>query len=408
MSSRSGNKRILECIRKISVELAPTLEEIRRHLHENPELSYEEVETTKYLRGWLETTSAEIRTEYADTGVVGVLRGDGQLEGPVVALRGDIDALPVREKTGLPFASKKPGVMHACGHDSHAAITLGAALILSQLKDDLQGTVKIILQPGEEKTPGGASVMVKNGVLADPDVDVIFGIHSEPRLRVGEIGYREGVIMAEADEFFITIKGRGGHGASPHLAVDPIVIAAQVVLALQEICSRMVDPHEQVVVTVGKISGGRTTNVIPEKVKLFGTIRTFKPGLSREVEGMMRRIVHGITSAYGAEFDLHVDHGSPAVINDSETTHFLLRSAQEYFGSKNCHFIEKPSMGGEDFAFYLEKVPGCFFRLGTGNSGKGISAYFHQSKYDIDEDALPLGAGFYAYLAWNYLANNTR
>ncbi len=404
--NNSDSRNIRERIKKISADLAPTLIKIRRRLHEHPELSYQEFETTKYLTRWLKKTSAEIRTEYAETGVVGVLRGSDS--GPVVALRGVIDALPIKETTGLPFASKNPGVMHACGHDSHATMTLGAALILAQLKDELNGSVKIILQPGEEKNPGGASIMVKNGVLTDPDVDVIFGIHSDHRLAVGHIGYREGVAMAAADEFYITIKGKGGHGAFPHLAVDPIVIAAQVVLGLQKIRSRMVDPHDQVVVTVGKISGGKTTNVIPDKVKLIGTIRTFKPGLGQEVDIMMRRMLQGITHAYGAEFDLKVDYGSPALINDKEATHFLLQVGKEYFGRNNCHFTEKPSLGGEDFSFYLEQVPGSFFRIGTGNPEKGISAYFHESKYDIDEAALPMGAGFYAFLAYSYLAKRRK
>ena len=394
---------VLNLIKEKSRAIAPKLVEIRRHLHQNPELSYKEFETSNYLKKWLEPVAMEVRTDYAETGLVGIIQGNKP--GSVVALRGDIDALPIKEQTGLSFASKNKGVMHACGHDSHATVALGAGLILSELKDQLKGCVKIILQPGEEKNPGGASIMVGNGVLKDPDVDVIFGVHSDPRYGVGEIGYRDGATMAEANEFIITIKGKGGHGATPHLTIDPIVIAAHVILSLQNISSRMVDQQDQVVVTVGKVCGGKTANVIPTEVELMGTVRTFKPGLSQDMEAMMRRIVGGITSAYDAENDFKMSYGSPAVINDEEVTQFLLQSAHQYIGENNCHYIEKPSMGAEDFSIYLQEVPGCFFRLGTGNQEKGITSVFHQSTYDIDEDALPIGAGFMAYLAYNYLAN---
>lgn len=399
--TKENQQSVLQLIKDKSNSLASKLVEIRRHLHQNPELSYQEFETTKYLTNFLKPAVDEIRTEYAETGVVGIIQGNQP--GPVVALRGDIDALPIVEETGLPFASKNKGVMHACGHDSHATVALGAGLILSEIKDQLQGTVKIILQPGEEKNPGGASIMVKNGVLKNPDVDVIYGLHSDPRYCVGQIAYREGPVMAEADEFYITIKGTGGHGAAPHLTNDPIVIASNVVISLQKISSRMVDPQDQVVVTVGRMCGGKTTNVIPTEVELMGTVRTFKPGLSRDIEAMMRRIISGITTAYEAEFDFEMNYGSPAVINDKEATQFLYQSAQQYVGEKNCQVIPQPSMGGEDFSFYLQEVPGSFFRLGTGNKEKGITSIFHQSTYTIDEGALPVGAGFMAYLAYNYL-----
>lgn len=401
MARIEENMSIQDRIQQLASDLSPRLIEIRRYLHQNPELSYEEFETTRYLKQCLESTRAEIRTDYADTGVVGIIRGNGT--GKCVALRGDIDALPIVENTGLEFTSKNPGVMHACGHDSHATVVVGAALVLSEIQEELGGTAKIILQPGEEKNPGGASIMVKNGVLKDPDVDVIYGLHSDPRFKVGEVGYREGPAMAEADEFYVTIKGKSGHGASPHLCVDPIVIASQVVTAFQNIRSRLTDPLEPVVVTIGKISGGKTTNVIPDEVEMVGTVRTFRPGLGKEIEVIMRRILEGITHAYGADFRFEMSYGSPSVINDSGATQFLLDSGLEYLGRQNCHFIEKPSLGGEDFAFYLQEVPGCFFRLGTGNPEKGIAALFHQPDYDIDENALSVGAGFMAFLVYNYL-----
>lgn len=392
---------LAKTIKSLAEELRPELVRVRRHLHENPELSYQEFETSAFLRRHLQKAKLEVRTDYAETGAVGILRG--RQEHPVVAIRGDIDALPIEEKTGLPFASKHPGVMHACGHDLHAAAALGAGLILARLRERLPGTVKIILQPGEEKNPGGAAVMIRNGVLKDPDVDVIFGLHSDPRFRAGEMGYKPGMMMAEPDEFYLTIRGKSGHGSAPHLTVDPVVIAAEVVLALQKIPSRMIDPYEHVVVTVGKIAGGYTTNVIPDTVELVGTVRTFRRGLAEEIERLMRRIVSGITAAYGAEFDLRFEYGYPPLINDEKITEFVADRGREYFGEPHCHLIERPSFGGEDFAFYLQHVKGCFFRLGTGNPEKGISAYWHNSAYTVDEDALPAGAGFLAYLAVKYM-----
>ena len=391
-------------ISELCKEISPTLVEIRRHIHQNPELAFNEFETTNYLKSWLEKANIETRTDYSETGVVGLLEGNRR--NPVVALRGDIDALPLEEKTGLPFASKKSEVMHACGHDSHAAVTIGAALILSKLKDELEGSVKFILQPAEEKNPGGAVGMVKNGVLKNPKVDVIWGLHSDPRFQTGEIAYLEGPAMAEPDEFYITIKGKGGHAAKPHETIDPIVIAAEVVLALQKIPSRLVNPIDKIVVTVGKITGGHTTNVIPDSVEITGTVRTFDHKLAQKVEKLMRQIVSGITSAYGADFDLVFDFGYPVVINEKSATQFLVATADEYLGSGKSIKLEQPSFGGEDFGYYLQEVNGSFFRLGTGNPEKGITANWHNSKYTVDEDALSVGAGLYAYLAYKYLKEN--
>lgn len=397
---------IKDQIKQFSDEIFPALVEIRRHIHQNPELSFQEFETTQYLRSHLQKNGVTVLDTYAETGVVGLLTGNRT--NPVVAIRGDIDALPLNEKTGLPFSSLKTGVMHACGHDSHATVIIGAAMILSKLRDQLPGTVKFILQPGEEKSPGGASIMVKNGVLEDPPVDVIFGLHSDPRFRVGDIGYKEGPMMAEPDEFRITIKGKGGHASTPHLTVDPIVIAAEVVTALQKIPSRLMAPFNQVVVTVGKIAGGHTTNVIPDSVELLGTVRTFDNKLAQKIEQFMRQIVKGICSAYGADFDFDYIYGYPVVVNEKLATQFLVRTAGEFLGRENCHELERPSFGGEDFAFYLQKVNGSFFRLGTGNPEKGITAYWHNSEYTIDEDALAVGAGLMAYLAYQYLAGRKK
>jgi amidohydrolase len=245
--------------------------------------------------------------------------------------------------------------------------------------------------------------MVKNNVLKDPPVDILFALHSDPNFRVGEIGYLEGVMMAEPDEFYITIKGKGGHAASPHLAVDPVVIAAEVVLALQKIPSRLVAPYHPVVVSICKLSGGHTTNVIPDFVQIEGTIRTFDHQLAQTIEKQMHQILSGITSAYGADFDFRVDYGYPVLYNDHSATQFLVESGEEYLGKGKCIKLERPSFGGEDCSYYLQKVKGVFFRLGSGNPEKGITAFWHSSEYTIDEDALSVGAGLLAYLVFKYV-----
>lgn len=387
-----------------SQELKEELISIRRHLHQHPELSFQEVETTRFLIERLKKLGMEVRTEYSETGVVALLRGNP--DGPVVALRGDIDALPIEEKTGLPFASKRRGVMHACGHDLHTTCVLGAAMILSGIREKLPGTVKFIFQPGEEKNPGGAIQMIRRGVLEDPRVDAIFALHSDPKFRTGKIRFKYGVMMAEADEFYITIRGRGGHGSAPHFTVDPIVVAAEAILALQKIPSRLVDPWDHVVVTVSRISAGHTTNVIPDEAQLAGTVRTFSKELARRVEQMMRKILHGVTMAYDAEFDLEYDFGYPPLVNHPDMTRFLAACGKDFLGENRCIEMDRPSFGGEDFAYFLERVPGSFFRLGTGNPEKGITAYWHSSDYTVDEDALPVGAGFLAFLAYRFLVEH--
>ncbi len=384
-------------IKKMSQEMAPELVKIRRHIHEHPELSYQEYETMAYVSSILKEHGIPHKTGVAGTGVVGLIEGKGK--GPVVALRADMDALPIEEQNDVPYKSKNPGVMHACGHDSHTTVLLGAAILLNSFRETFSGTVKLIFQPGEEKNPGGASLMVKAGVMENPKVDMIFGLHSDPRYRPGEIGYRYGAMMAEPDEISITIKGKSGHGASPHLAVDPIVIAAEVILGLQKIPSRMVDPTEKIVVTIGKIEGGHTTNVIPDEVHMLGTVRTLNPELTPKIPPMMEQIIKGITEAYGASYEFKYDFGYPVVLNDTRATDILVEAGKEFLGEENVKEVPKPSMGGEDFSFYLQKAPGSFYRLGTGNPEKGITEFWHNSRYNIDEDALPVGAGFMTYLA---------
>ena len=388
---------LTEQIRDFAKELAPELVKIRRHIHMHPELSYQEYETMEYVSKILSENGIWNQKGVAKTGVVALIEGENP--GKVVAIRADMDALPIEEQNDVPYKSLNPGVMHACGHDSHTAIALGAAITLNHFKKYIKGTVKFIFQPGEEKNPGGASLMIKAGALENPKVDMIFGLHSDPRYRAGEIGYRYGAMMAEPDEIRIKIIGKSGHGAAPHLTIDPIVIASEVIMGLQKIASRMVDPHEKIVVTIGKIEGGHTTNVIPDEVNMLGTVRTLNPELTPKIPGMMEQIIKGITSAYGAKYEFTYDFGYPVLMNDDQANDILVEAGKEFLGSENVKEVPEPSMGGEDFSFYLQKVKGAFYRLGTGNPEKGITAYWHNSHYNIDEDALPVGSGFMAYLA---------
>jgi len=312
-----------------------------------------------------------------------------------------MDALPILEQTGLPFASKNPGNMHACGHDAHTSMLYGAALILNDLKDELNGKVKLIFQPAEEKNPGGASILIKDGVLEAPKVDAIFGQHVIVDKPAGSLGFYPGVMMASQDELYITIYGKQSHGAKPHMAIDPIVTASQVIIALQTIVSRNSSPYDPLVITIGKIDGGTTTNIIPAEVKLEGTIRTLNEPLRKKCLKLIDRTLKGITSAAGAAYKFEISPGYPELINDDEQTKFAESAAKEFTGKKNVFEAER-LMGAEDFAFYLKKIPGSFYRIGVGNTSD-----IHTPAINIDEKSLRHGAGFMAYLAWKFLRENS-
>jgi amidohydrolase len=290
--------------------------------------------------------------------------------------------------------------MHACGHDAHSAMVYGAALILKELKNELNGSVKFIFQPAEEKNPGGASILIKNGILKGPKVDAIFGQHILPGKPAGKVGFYPGVMMASQDEIYITIKGKAGHGAKPQSAIDPIVIASQVVLALQMIVSRNTDPYEPIVITIGKFSGGTTTNVIPDIVELSGTVRTLNEKLRKSTLMLIERTIKGICQSAGAKYEFHVSPGYPELNNTLKETEFAKRSAKEFLGVENI-FKGERFMFAEDFAYYLKKCPGSFYWIGAGNTS-GL----HTSTLNLDEKLIPQGAAFMAYLAWNYLNNN--
>lgn len=386
-------------IKRLSQKFEKDVIALRREIHQNPELAFNEFETSKLIYEKLSKIKLDSLKKVTETGVVGLIKNKNG-SSKCVGLRADIDALPILENTGLPFASKNPGVMHACGHDAHTSMLYGAALILNELKNELNGSVKLIFQPAEEKNPGGASIMVKEGVLNNPKVDAIFGQHVIVDKPAGSLGFCPGVMMASQDELYITIYGKQAHGAKPHLAIDPIVVASQVILGLQTIVSRNTSPYDPIVITIGKIEGGTATNIIPSEVKMMGTIRTLNEKLRKKSLKLIERTIKGITSAAGADYKFSISPGYPELINDDKLTDFAANSAMEFAGNKNVFEAEK-LMGAEDFAFYLKKIPGTFYRIGVGNTSD-----IHTPTINLDEKALSVGAGFMAYLAWDYLNKN--
>jgi hippurate hydrolase len=384
-------------IQNLSKKYASQITGLRRKLHEYPELSYSEFSTSKFIYENLSKLKLNSVEKIAKTGVIGLLKSGSRKKEKCVGLRADMDALPILENTGLPFTSKNRGVMHACGHDAHSAMLYGAALILSELKKELNGSVKFIFQPAEEKNPGGASILIKHGVLDDPKVDAIFGQHVIANKPAGSLGFYPGVMMASQDELYITISGKTGHGAKPHTTIDPIVTASQIVLALQTIVSRNTNPYEPIVITIGKIEGGSATNIIPKEVKLSGTLRTLNENLRKKTLKLIDRVLKGITSSAGAEYEFVISPGYPELVNDKEITGFAEKTAIEYSGRKSIFRAER-FMGAEDFAFYLKRIPGTFYRIGVGKTTD-----IHTPAFNIDESALPAGAGFMAFLAWKYL-----
>jgi amidohydrolase len=371
---------------------------IRRHLHQHPELSYKEVQTGKYIAQLLEGMGIPHEHGVADNGVVGLIQGRNGSE-KVVALRADIDALPITEANQVPYKSQNEGVMHACGHDVHTSSLLGAARILNELRGEFDGTIKLIFQPAEEKLPGGASIMIKEGVLENPKPQSILGQHVHPPLEVGKIGLKAGMYMASADELYMTVKGKGGHAALPHDCIDPIVVTAHIITALQQIVSRNANPAMPTVLTFGQIaSTGGATNVIPNEVKLKGTFRTMDETWRFDAHQRMKKIAESLAEGMGAHCELDIHVGYPALINHDDLSHKVRGWAEEYLGPENV--IELPiRMTAEDFAYYSQEMPACFYRLGTGNPAKGITSPIHTNTFDVDEDCLALSTGLMAWLA---------
>lgn len=385
---------------RITDELGRYLSGWRRRFHREPELSFQEHKTAKAIASELRRLGLAVRAGVGGTGVVGVLRGAGQ--GPCLALRADMDALPIGEETGRPYRSKIPGRMHACGHDAHCAMLLGAAKILSGRKRAFSGTIKFIFQPGEETPPGGALGMIRDGAMENPKVDAVFGLHVDSSLPAGKVGIRMGPMMAASDNFRILIKGRGGHAARPHDCLDPVLAASQIVVALQSIVGRKVDPAKPAVVTVGKITGGTKHNIIPETVELEGTARSIDARTTRMMPFWIKQMAEGTARAAGLSATVDYERGYPVLANDPRMAAFARNAAMKLFGRSAVVDIDEPLMGGEDFAYYLRKAPGAFLRLGT-RSGLSTSYPWHHPKFDIDEKAMAVGARLLAALTEGFL-----
>lgn len=357
----------------------------RRHLHQYPEVSYKEFETTKFIKTKLDELGITYESPL-ETGCVGIIEGAKKSD-RVIALRADIDALAMTEEGNFKqdFFSKNVGVAHCCGHDAHTSNLLGVAKILMKLKNEIEGTVLLIFQPGEEKLPGGGKLLCDTGFLQSKKVNAIYGLHTSPSHKPGTVATRIGELMASPDEIEIEIIGKGGHAARAHEAIDPIVIAAQFINAAQTIVSRSVDPTESAVVTIGKIEGGTAHNIIPEKVKLSGTVRTFSKETKNLIEQRLHSLLKGITEAFGGSYTLEYRHGYPAVINTEKEALKVLESTKELFGADATVELERPSMAGEDFAFYQEHFPGAFFFVGSGSEDSESTYVWHHPKYNVDD-----------------------
>lgn len=381
-------------------ELKDKIIEWRRHLHKHPELSFEEYKTAEFVKEKLEKLNFEIEYPVAKTGLVATLKGEAK--GPTVALRADMDALPIQEEGETEYKSTVEGAGHLCGHDAHTAILLGAAHIISE-NPPKRGNIKLLFQPAEEGY-GGADVMVQEGALKNPDVEAVAGLHVHPTIKTGETSITEGFATACTDSFDIKIIGKGGHAAHPHLSIDPIAISSTVIASLQQIVSRNIDPLENIVLTIGKIEGGFARNVIAPEVTLEGTVRLLNPDLRPKVKETMHQYLNGVTSGMGASYELEYTYGYPSVYNDPALIPALRATVDKILGEGQLLDVN-PSMGGEDFSYFAREVPGVFFRLGT-NGGEDTAYPNHHPKFNVDEDALHYGAAILSQFAYDYLDAN--
>ncbi len=369
---------------------------IRRHLHAHPELSYKEFETSGFVQKKLTEYGIPFNVK-AETGVVAIIYGRPNAE-RIIALRGDMDALPITEENDIDYKSKNEGIMHACGHDVHTTCLLGAAKILQETKDKWEGTIKLIFQPGEEKNPGGASLMIKEGVLKNPVPKKIFALHVHPGMEAGKFSFRGGMVMASADELYISIKAKGGHAAAPHLTADPILVASHIVVALQQVISRNNSPINPSVLSITAFNGGSATNIIPSEVKLMGTFRAMNEEWRFKAHDLIRKLISGVAESFGAIADVNIDVGYPFVLNNEVLTAEARLLAEDYAGAENVSETEL-RMGAEDFAYYSHEIPGCFFRLGAGNAARKITNNVHTPVFNVDEDCIEWGMGMMAWMA---------
>ncbi|MEP3387176.1 MAG: M20 family metallopeptidase [Reichenbachiella sp.] len=392
---------LLDKIKTLSVSLHKETIANRHHLHANPELSFQETETAKYVIAQLEKFGVKYKSGIAGNGIEAIIEGKNPSK-KVIALRADMDALPIFEDTDKPYKSKNEGVMHACGHDVHTSSLLGTVNILNQVKDEFEGTIKFIFQPGEEVFPGGASLMIKEGILENPKPHAIIGQHVMPLIPVGKVGFRKGMYMASADELYVTVTGKGGHGALPEHNVDPVVIASHIIIALQQVVSRMAAPKIPSVLSFGKVQAMGATNVIPNEVKIEGTFRTLDEIWRKEAHIKMKKMAEGMAESMGGSCDFNIQVGYPFLKNEPELTERARQAAIAYLGKENVVDLDI-WMAAEDFSYYSQEVDACFYRLGTRNEEKGIVSGVHTPTFDIDEDALSHGPGLMAWLAINEL-----
>lgn len=390
-----------EQIKQLAASVHNEVIEIRRNIHRNPELAFEEHQTAALVMACLDKWGISYQKNIAKTGVVATIEGNDP-SSKTIALRGDMDALPIHELNDVPYRSENEGKMHACGHDVHTASLLGTAYILQQLRTQFSGSFRLIFQPSEEKLPGGASVMIQEGVLKNPIPEAIFGQHVFPELEAGKVGFRPGMYMASTDELHVTVKGKGGHGALPHKLIDPVLIASHLIVSLQQVVSRRAKPNVPTVVSFGKVIANGATNVVPDEVRLEGTFRTMDEEWRAEAHTIMTQLAEQLAASMGGSCEFRIDKGYPFLRNNEALTVKAKALAQEYLGEDNVIDLDL-RMTGEDFAFYSHHVPACFYRLGTANFEKGITSPVHTATFDIDEKALETSTGLMAWLALNEL-----
>jgi amidohydrolase len=386
----------------LAKEIHSNVVENRRHLHAHPELSFHEYQTSAYVAQKLDELGIKYQ-KMANTGLVAIIQGDKPSDG-VVALRADMDALPIVEANEVSYKSKNAGVMHACGHDAHTSSLLGTAKILTELKNEFGGTVKLIFQPAEEKLPGGANMMIKEGVLENPKPDAVIGQHVMPLIETGQVGFRSGKYMASTDEIYVTVYGKGGHGAQPQQNIDPVLITSHIIIALQQIISRVADPKTPSVLSFGKVIANGATNVIPNEVYLEGTFRTMDEDWRARAHEKMKKMAEGIAEAMGGSCDFNIVRGYPFLINEEKLTAKVRAHAEDYLGKENVLDLDI-WMAAEDFAYYSQVSDACFYRLGTGNKERGITSSVHTPTFDVDEESLKLSTGLMAYIALKQLGN---
>lgn len=392
---------MINTIRQKAEALLQETNRIRQHIHAHPELSFQEFETSAFIAAELTKLNIPFTKGIAGTGIVAIIEGKNPTK-KCLAIRAELDALPITELNEVSYKSQNQGIMHACGHDVHAACLLGLAQIMNELKNEWEGSLKLIFQPGEEMHPGGGSMMIAEGVLDNPKVDAILALHVYPHLPAGVVGFRAGQYMASTDEIHIRIDGKGGHAALPHQTIDPIAISAQIIVALQQVISRRSNPIFPSVLSFGKISGGTVNNVIPDSVEIAGTLRTMDENWRAEAHQLITEIVHNTATAFGASASVNIPKGYPSLFNDQKLTQAIEGYAQEFLGAENVRELSL-RMTADDFAFYGQQIPGCYYRLGTNTHNESKTASVHNAHFDIDENALVTGVGLMSYAAFSYL-----